>query len=325
MATQEERLALQEASKRYTGKDFGVGGFDQAFEDSGVSATNRIREILNSSEAQQYGQQLASNQFTPQISQVDQAAAQSKSELDTLIGQLQEQQKAAPEQTFNDFNRRGLFRSSMAQKAVANTVGQLGSQIGNAQIQRSTRLADLAAQRASLLNKQTQYANDFTSGNRSAFEQNVAEQEAAQQKMQHEQQLQQLKLQTALAQASRRGGSDSGKSPKPETSGLSTTNYNSAYNSALSALEDADVSTAGTQDRFLSADERSQAEDQIRAIAGSYGIDPQELFDKVWGDNQFRDYIPGTFAGIPKTYARVTGGGSKSSGTSGGGSFIDRG
>ncbi len=206
MATQQERLALQEASKRYTGKDFGVGGFDQAFEDSGVSATNRIREILNSSEAQQYGQQLASNQFAPQISQVDQATASTTSDMDTLIKQLQQQQQAAPEQTFNDFNRRGLFRSSMAQKAVANTVGQLGSQIGNAQIQRSTRLADLAAQRASLLNKQTQFANDFTSGNRSAFEQNVAEQEAAQQKAAYEQQLAQMKLQTALAQASNRGG-----------------------------------------------------------------------------------------------------------------------
>lgn len=213
MATQAERLQLQEASKRYTGKDFGQNGYDQAFEDSGMSATDRIREILNSGEAQQYGQQQASNIFTPQISQVDQTAASTKSDLDTLIKQLQDQQQALPEQTFNNFNRRGLFRSSMAEKAVASGVGQLGSQIGNAQIQRSTRLADLAAQRASLLNKQTQYANDFTSGNRSAFEQQTAEQEAARQKAEYEQQLQQMRLQTALAQASNRGsGSGTGSS-----------------------------------------------------------------------------------------------------------------
>lgn len=172
--TAEERARLQKASKQYTGRDFGTGGYDQAFEDSSISADDRIREILNSGEAQQYAQAQAAAQYQPLIGETDRAAAETKSDLDTLISQLDKQRQEAPEQIFSDFNRRGLFRSSMAQKEVGSQVGQLVNKIGSAQVQRSTRLADLAAQRASLLSKQTQYEIGFRDQNRNQFEDDVA-------------------------------------------------------------------------------------------------------------------------------------------------------
>lgn len=195
MATAEERARLQRASKQYTGRDFGTGGYDEAFERSGMSVDDRIREILNSGEAQQYAQSQAAAQYQPLIGETDRAAAETKSDLDTLISQLEKQKSEAPEQIFNDFNRRGLFRSSMAQKEVGSQVGQLVNKIGSAQVQRSTRLADLAAQRASLLAKQTQYEIGFRDQNRNQFEDDVA----ARLKMEEERRQQEEALKRQLA------------------------------------------------------------------------------------------------------------------------------
>ena len=195
MATADERTRLQRASKQYTGGDFGTGGYDEAFERSGMSTDDRIREILNSPEAQQYAQAQAAAQYQPLIGETDRAAAETKNDLDTLISQLDKQRQEAPEQIFNDFNRRGLFRSSMAQKEVGSQVGQLVNKIGSAQVQRSTRLADLAAQRAGLLSKQTQYEIGFRDQNRNQFEDDAA----ARLKMEEERRQQEEALKRQLA------------------------------------------------------------------------------------------------------------------------------
>lgn len=209
--TAAELQAYQDAFQKYLGRQSDQAGID-AFNNSGISLDNRIREIMGSDEYKQRVAGQAANIYQPQISQVDRATAQTTSDMDTLIKQLQQQQQDAPEQIFNDFNRRGLFRSSASQKAVADTVGKLTSQLGNAQIQRSTRLADLAAQRANLLNQQQSYIGDVSGRDRQGFESyvsqrdaEIAKQQAEEQKRQYEMQMQQLQLQRALASASNRG------------------------------------------------------------------------------------------------------------------------
>lgn len=202
--TLEEMQALNRAVGQYTGKQVDVNAVDPAFMNSGVSLADRIREVINSPEAQSYARSQADAQYGSQINSLDRQSAQTKSDMDTLIAELQKQQQDAPEQIFSDFNRRGLFRSSAAEKSVAATTGKLASQLGNAQIQRSTRLADLATQRASLLNAQTQFGNNIINKNLDQFNQ---AQEAELQR-QHELQIEQMKLQAALARAG--GGSGSG-------------------------------------------------------------------------------------------------------------------
>lgn len=170
MATPEERALLQAAAQKYTGKDFGSNGYDQAFEQSGMSAQDRIKEILASPEARNYAQQQAQTLYQPQASQIGIAENQANDSYANLMQALEARQKALPEQTLGEFNRRGLLRSGLAVQGLNTATADLNRSITSTQQERAYKLADLASQRAQLALKQAGYATDFLSNEQSDFE-----------------------------------------------------------------------------------------------------------------------------------------------------------
>ncbi len=160
--TAEERAALQAAARRYTGKDFGVGGYDQAFEDNpGISVEARIRELIASPEARNYAQQRAQDLYQPQLSQLGIAETQAGDQYANLLQALEQRQQDLPEQVLGQFNRRGLLRSGLAVEGLGRQQADLGRSITSAQQARAYKLADLAAQRAQLTLKQAGYAQEL--------------------------------------------------------------------------------------------------------------------------------------------------------------------
>lgn len=216
--TQEELQGFKQAFRNYLGRDAEQGAVD-AFGGSNISLDDRVRELLSSDEFTGRARTTAQNEFAPSLNALDRTQDETTSSYDDILRQLETQQKEAPEQIFGDFNRRGLFRSSMAQTEVAKQLGEIGRKSTSARLQRASRLADLAAQRAQLITKQQQYSTSLIDQPRQQFEEQIAAREEAQQKaeaeqrkMQYEQAMQELKYQTALINANkaRGGGSGSG-------------------------------------------------------------------------------------------------------------------
>lgn len=301
----------------------------------------QYNEIINSPEYLQRVQQQATNRYKPQYDLGLQGLSQQETDIardfDRLGTTLKEQASKSSQGLQERYNQLGLLQSGLTAAGLGDIQKNLNQKLGESEQDRASRLASLALQRAGLTTQYTQNVGDAVSqmlgvsrqqGTRLAREAEERQRRQMEYEQQQAAQAQELAFKAldyslriprgqrveipgygiveGLAEPKSSGGrSSGGRTSSRSGSGLTATQERSVYNQALKYLEDADIMTAGTQDRFLSAEEIATAQDQISGLANQYGIDPQQLWDMVWNENNFQEYIPDMY-GPFKTYGRVT-------------------
>lgn len=170
MATSQELDRLKSAYRNYLGRE---ASGDELSEGSGIGVEDSIRKLLGSSEYLNRQAGRVHDEYQPELSSLARDETRTTSEYDDLISQLESRQKELPEEVFGDFNRRGLFRSSIAQNEVAKQVGDIAKRSSTARADRASRLADFAAARANLMRQRSTRYSQLVDADRGTFEQEL--------------------------------------------------------------------------------------------------------------------------------------------------------